>query len=306
MTDQGNTLRRAQRLIAVRYRRLRTAHPVYVLEWLRNGVLLAIAAAALLYLLVAIQASSDIGTAIRTHQAVHDISRASDAVAAAGTALTGTLTLDDDLQLTGIGSEYFSDISEVSIYLTLAAENNGAGTDGTTDIQFAQGQLDVYQQASETAVTDYELGSDLGLAGEKYAASGAGDLTTALIALQNAEQAALSGQRGAWPINPAAFWWVLLGPVIAVLMLAVATIRVLARHFRRHVSPWLWGSLLTVTATAVTAGFLNVDDERTPSQHPLAGNPVSLACALALFLAAAVMAQLAYRRRLADYRFESA
>jgi len=31
---------------------------------------------------------------------------------------------------------------------------------------------------------------------------------------------------------------------------------------RRHVGPWLWGSLLITIATAVTAGFFNLNDER--------------------------------------------
>lgn len=304
MTARTTPPGEARRLVTAGYRRLRAAHPVYVLGWLRNGVLLGIAAAALLYLLVAIQASSDIGTAIRTRQAIRDISAASIAVTDAGKALNRTLTAED-VELTGTGSNYVNDISEVSRDLALAAENNGAGTDGTSEIQFAQGQLQTYLQLSENAVSDGELGSQLAAAGGSYATRGASGLATALGGLSQAEQTALRTQRGAWPIDPAAFWWALLGPVIAVLVLAGATARLLARHFRRHVSPWLWGSLLTVTATAATAGFLNLDDELTLSQDPLAGHPVALACALLLFLAAAVMAHLGYRRRLADYRFQS-
>lgn len=303
MTARGSASRMAP-LVAVQYRRLRAAHPVYVLEWLRNAMLLVIAAAALLYLLVAIQASSDIGTAIRTGQAVRDISSASRAVTAAGSALADTLSTED-VKLTGTGSDYVNDISTMNRDLALAAENNGAGTYGTVEIQFAQGQLETYLQLSENAVSDEGLALQLGMAGEAYAQSGGKALTMALADLDKAEQTALREQRGAWPINPAAFWWVLLGPVIVMLILGGATTRLLARHFRRHVSPWLWASLLTVTATAVTAGFLNLHDERVLSQDPLAGHPVTLACALLLFLAAAVMAYLAYRRRLADYRFQA-
>jgi len=53
------------RIFASRYRRLRAAHPVSVLRWLRNGVLLCVLAAALLYLWVATQAGNDIGAATR-------------------------------------------------------------------------------------------------------------------------------------------------------------------------------------------------------------------------------------------------
>jgi hypothetical protein len=297
-------LRALPRLAAPRYRRLRATHPVYVLAWLRNGVLLGIAGAALLYLLVAVQASSDIATSIRTTQAMADIGKASAAVTSAGIALNGTLTTED-VQLTGTGSGYLDYISDVTRDLALAAENNGAGTAGTVQIQIVQGQLEPYLQQSETAASDAELRGPLATAGEKYASTGEGDLTTALGILKCTEQTALNEQRDEWPVDPAAFWWALLGPLIVVLILAEATARLMARHFRRHVSPWLWGSLLLATATAVTAGFLNLDDERTHSGDPLAGHPVTLICALLLFLTAGVMAHLAYRRRLADYRFRS-
>ena len=297
-------LRALPRLAAPRYRRLRATHPVYVLAWLRNGVLLGIAGAALLYLLVAVQASSDIATSIRTNQAVTDIGAARAASAKAEQALEQTLNTED-VHLTGTGPDYVDYVNDVTTDLALAAENNGAGTDGTIDIKFAQGQLDTYLQLSENAVSDAEIEGWLGAAGKSYALSGEGDLKMALRTLKRDEQTALSEQRDAWPIDPAAFWWALLGPVVVMLILAAATARLLARYFRRHVSPWLWGSLLLATATAVTAGFLNLDDERTQSRDPLAGHPVTLICALLLFLAAGVMAQLAYRRRLADYRFRS-
>jgi hypothetical protein len=292
------------RLVTAGYRRLRATHPVYVLEWLRNGALLCVAAAALLYLLVVIEAGTDIAAATRTQNAIGDIGAASTAVTAAGNALAGTLATED-VQLTGTGSNFVSDISEVNQDLALAAENNGASTIATTAIPFVQGQLETYLAQSETAVSDEELGSQLGVAGRAYAATSENGLTTALNALRGQEQTALRGQRDAWPIAPAVFWWVLLGPLIAGLILAAATTRLLARHFRRRASPWLWGSLLTVAATAVAAGSLNTDDELTLSQDPLAGRPVTMAGALLLFLTAAVMAYLAYRHRLAEYRFES-
>src|ERR1022692_3965127 len=124
-------------------------HPVDVLHWLRNGILLCVAATAAMYLWVAIQAGSDIAAAQRTQQAITDLGAASSAVKAAGSALDYAFSREDP---------------------TLV---------GTASV-----------------------------------------------------------------LHPATFWWALLGPVIGFLLLAAATARVLARHFRRHVSPYLWGALL--------------------------------------------------------------
>jgi hypothetical protein len=297
------------RLIAEGYRRLRPDHRVYVLRWLRNGILLGIAAAALLYLLVVIQASSDIGTAIRTRQAVTKTGAAMTVVMNAKNPLASAFE-NEDVPLTETGSDYISDITVVDGDLAIVAGDNGAGAAGTRDILFAEGNLDDYLQESESAASDAELPGPLSVAAGTYVLTGQKDLETALNDLSGTEEAALRGQRDEWPIDPAAFWWALLGPVIVVLILAAATACLVARRFRRHVSsPWLWGwlsgSLMTAMTTAVTAGFLNLDDELTLNPDPLAGHPVTLACATLLFLAAAVMAHLAYRRVLADYRLGS-
>ena len=266
-------------------------------------MLLGVAVSALLYLWVAIQAGDDISAARQTSQGVADIEEASTAARTAGAALRDAFATED-VTLTGTGSAYVNEITQVNKYLALAAEDNAAGTEGTSKIQFVQGQLGTYLQLSENAVRDYGVGRQLGLAAETYAASGEGDLLAALGDLKTTEQAALRAQRGAWPLDPGAFWWTLLGPVIGVLLLAGATAHVLARHFRRHVSPRLWGALLTTAAIMITAGFLNWSDARHLSADRWAGHPVTLAVALLLFLAAAVLAHLAYRPRLAEYRFK--
>lgn len=304
MTMLSARLREVPPFVSGRYQRVRTAHPVYVLAWLRNGVLLAIAGTALLYLLVAIAASGDISTAIKTRQANADVDNAISAVMKSAKDLNHTFKFED-VQLTGAGSAYINDISKVTREMALAAENNGAGGQGTIDIQFTQGLLEDYLRVGLSAVTDENLDSILGDAGNSYVSVDKQNLIQQLGALNTDETQALDDQRGAWPVDPAAFWWALLGPVIVLLVLTGATARLLARHFRRHASPWLWGSLLTVTAVAVTAGFLNLDDEQTLSGDPLAGHPVTLALALLLFLIAGVMAHFAYRQRLADYRFQS-
>jgi hypothetical protein len=292
----------ALRVLAGQYRQFRAAHPVRVLGWLRNGMLLAVAAAALLYVWVAIQAGHDISAARRTSQGITDIENARTAARMAEAALSDAFATED-ITLTGTGSAYVNEISQVNKYLALAAEDNAAGAEGTSMIQFVQGQLGTYLQLSENAVRDYGVGRPLGQAAETYAASGEGDLLAALHDLKGTEQAALRAQRGAWALDPGTFWWALLGPVTGMFLLGGATAQVLARHFRRHVSPPLWGALLVTAAVSITMGFFNWNDARHLAAGRWAGHPVTLTAALLLSLAAAVLAYLAYRPRLAEYKF---
>ena len=293
----------ALRILAGQYRQLRTAHPVRVLRWLRNGMLVAVAAAALLYVWVAIQAGHDISAARRTSQGIYYIGKAVTAVQTAGTALRRA-SATEDVTLTGTGEDYVNQVTQVEKYLDLVAEDNAAGTEGTTQLQFIHGQLGTYLAMSETAVRDYRAGGDLGPAAESYASAANAELVLDIRRLGTIEDRALSAQRRAWPLDPATFWWVLLAPVIGGLLLAGATAHVLARHFRRHGGPWLWGSLLITVATVITAGFLNWNDEQELAANRWAGHPVTLTAALLLLLSAAVLAHRAYRPRLAEYRFK--
>jgi hypothetical protein len=299
----------AVRVLAGQYRQLRTAHPVRVLRWLRNGMLLGVAAAALLYVWVAIQAGHDINAARRTGQGIMYIGKAAGAVNAAGTAL-GHTSATEDVTLTGIGKGYVTQVAQVEQYLTLVTADNAAGTEGTSQLQFVQGQFAEWLGLSATAIGDYSAGGYLGPAGELAASGGQGqsgaqgDLVSALGDLATIEQNAQNAQRHAWPLDPGTFWWVLLGPVIGLLLLAGATAHVLARHFRRPAGPWLWGSLLITTATMITVGFLNLNDEQELAANQWAGHPVTLTGALLLLLVAAVLAYLAYGPRLAEYQFK--
>jgi hypothetical protein len=295
--------RRTQPRIPGPYRRLRSAHPAHVLRWLRNGVLLGVAAATLLYLWVAIQADSDIAAAQRTQQAIVDIGKAGNAVTDAGKALDDVFHKEDP-RLVGTGSNFVNYITQVNKYLTLAAEGNAAGAEGTRDIQYVENQLASYLQLSETAVRDYALRKPLSTLGLKNAVGAESDVKSAIGMLTSTEQTALDAQRRAWALDPGTFWWALLGPVIGTLLLVAATVNIVTRHFRRHVSRWLWGSLLITAATMVTAGFFNSADARSLSPDPWAGHPATMVVALLLLLAAAVLAQLAYRPRLAEYRFQ--
>lgn len=279
-------------------------HPVDVLRWLRNGILLCVAATAAMYLWVAIQAGSDIAAAQRTQQAITDLGAASSAVQAAGSALDHALSREDPT-LVGTGSDFANYITQVNKELTLAAESNAASTAVTIDIQYVVNQLTQYLQLSETAVSDHEQGPALGQAGLGYASGAETAVQSAITELTGDERTALSAQRAAWVLHPATFWWALLGPVIGFLLLIAATARVLARYFRRHVSPYLWGALLIVAATTVTVGFLNAGDAQSLAPAPKVGHPVTMAIVLLLFLAAAALAQLAYHPRLAQYRFRS-
>lgn len=266
-------------------------------------MLLCVLAAGLLYLWVATQASNDIGVANRTHQAIADIQDASNATSKAGAALDTTFKRED-VSLTGTGSDYIDDINVVSKDLTLAA-GNAAGQNVTNGIQYVQDQLQTYLSLSESAVLDYSASVRFGLAAEKYTSSTEENIHSTLVTLKDEESGALDAQRGAWPLDPAAFWWVLLGPVIATVGLAVATAQLLVSYFRRHAGRSLWGSLLVTAATAVTVGIFNTSDELLLAPHPWAGHPATLTCALLLFVLAAVLAYVAYRPRLAAYRFES-
>jgi hypothetical protein len=296
---------------ADRQSRPRSAHPVHVLRWFRNGMLLCVAAAALLYLWVAIQAGSDVAAVQRTQYAIKDVADASAAVTQAGNALKRVFS-SEDVPLVGTGTEFVSQVTLVDKDLTLAAENNAAGTEGTSEIQYAENEFTSYLQLSETAVHDYDVPGPLGPAGGTYASGGEGAVTDAIKTLQASEQSALDAQRTAWALDPGVFWWVLLGPVIGMLALAAATATALARHFWRLASPWLGGSLLITAVTVIIAGLINSADARhlnsVDARHltadPWAGRPVTMAVALLLFLAAVEMARRAYHPRLAEYLFE--
>src|SRR5260221_14345582 len=116
-----------------------TLHPVTVLRWLRNGVLLCTAAAALLYLWVAIQARHEIAAVHRTQQAIVDITRASSTAGSAHSALQAAVR-HEDVRLTGPGGGYVNDIAQKTKDLTLATEDNAAGTVGTSQIQYVLGE----------------------------------------------------------------------------------------------------------------------------------------------------------------------
>ena len=299
------------------YRSLRGAHPVRVLRWLRNGVVAAVAATALLNLLVAIEARREITAARRTSQAISDIGKASTAAGNAQAALADAFQ-NEDVTLIGTGTAFANDTAQVNTDVTSAAEGNAAGAEGRTQIQFVQGQLTTCIQLAETAVHDYD---SLGLAADSAAlqaltASDARDNIThaditdtgGLIAarrdLRHLQQTALNAQRGSRWLDPTYFWPLLLGPVIGMLLLVVATAYLLARYFRRFVSRLLVSALLITAAVSVTVASFSMRDDHQLSADPWAGLPATTAIALVLLAAAAALGYLAYRPRLIEYRFQ--
>jgi hypothetical protein len=294
--------RRAKRA----YRGMRDAHPVRVLRWLRNGVFLGVAAATLMYLWVALAARQDIATVSRTDQVIQSIAKASADTQAAQTALVYALNYGGAAPpaavSAGDSSSYIARILDASENLALTAQGT-FGPKETADFQPISEDLAVYLELSDTAVTDYESSPASGRLPAAIAAEQETYVQSALASLQADERETLRLQRDAWALDPATFWWVLLGPVIVILLLAAATVQVLASHFRRRASRWLWVALTTTAATTVTTGLFATSDERSLSADPWAGHPATVTLALLLYATATAAAYTAYHARLAEYRF---
>jgi hypothetical protein len=289
------------------YLGIRGSHPVTVLRWLRNGVLFGMAAATLMYLWVALAARQDIAAVRRTDQVIQSVAEASRNARAAQAALV--YALEYGTAPSAASSADASDSSSYTARILDASENlavTAQGTFGpkeTADFQPLSEDLAVYLELSDTAVTDYDSSPASGQLPAAIAAEQETYVQSALASLQADERETLRVQRDAWPLDPATFWWVLLGPVIAIALLVAATVQVLASHFRRHASRWLWLALTTTAATTIITGLFATSDEQSLSADPWAGHPVTITAALLLYAVATAAAYTAYRARLAEYRF---
>jgi hypothetical protein len=297
--------------------RLRAAHPVEVLRRLRVCLLAVLALNALLYLLMAGEAGHQIAAARRTAQAVREIDEARDAAIGARADVWKTFH-QEDATLTFTGIPFENHMTEVNSDLATAAEGNAAGPEGTRHIRFVLGEETTCGWLAHVAVIDYGRLRSPAVADPVLDALGApdqkdpdpphasvpdtGGLIAALADLRSLEADALAGQRRSWWLAPGFHWPLLLSPVLAVLLLTISTGRVVARHFRRFVSPWLLAASATTAAVDVTVGVLLGHDERLPAV-PWAGHPLTITVVLLLLAAAAVFGYLAYRPRLAEYRF---
>lgn len=309
---------------------LRAAHPTRVLRWLRAGVLAMVVATALLYLAVSMQVGHQIAAARHTDRAIGDIANAQLAAESAKDALYTDFTTGQ-VPLIGTGTDFANYTARVNTELTSAAEGNAAGRQGLTLFQFTQGQLTTCLQLADSAVRDYshvtprsagttaengldsrgkqsvkEVDEALSHGEERYDGepiARTGGLIQTLADLKTLEQDALTRQRHSPWLNPAVVWPLLVGPSAVMLVLVLATGSILARHFRRSPSRRLLSALLMSTAVGILTAVLVGLDAHHLAAHPRVVHPVTLTVAPTLLAAAAVLAYLAYRPRLAEYRF---
>lgn len=295
--------------------RLRTAHATVVLRRLRAGVLASVVATALLYLVVSAQAGDRIAAARRTDRAIADITAARAEARAADTALARAFA-GGQVPLVGTSKDFDNRTARVSTDVTSALAGNAAGLRGLRQIEFVQNQLMTCQRMATTAVLDYSrtgsrsadaahsaLTDPLQRDSTGVPVPGTGGLIATLDDLRTIEADALDRQRDSLWLSPACVWPLLVGPSAVMLLLVLATRRVVNGHFRRYLDLRLPLALLATTAVGVTTAVLGGDDAHHLSAHPLAGHPVTVALALASLAGAAVLAHVAYRPRLAEYRF---
>jgi hypothetical protein len=323
--------------VVLRYRRARAAHPVRTLRWQRNGVLLAVAAIAFLDLIVATRAHAQITAARRTEHAVEELDNASMKACDAASRLRDSFQ-NGDVSLTGAGTAFENDTAAVGTDVTAAAQGNAAGADGAAHFQFVQGQLTSVSTLAETAVQDFgRLGKQA--ANEALLAlvapdqqeldtttttdagglvtvprpcpsgattvTGGGALIATLADLSRLESDALAAQRGSVWLRPGFCWPLLVVPLLVLLSLAIATTRLVARHFRMMVSPLLPCASLAVGAVVGTVLWLSIVDDSHLSANPQAGHPITLTIGMTVLATASVLAYAAYRPLLAEYRFEA-
>ncbi|WP_406840655.1 hypothetical protein ACICHK_38835 [Streptomyces sp. AHU1] len=275
--------------------RSRAPHPVVVLRWLRASVLGTVALTALLYLVVANRGGEEIAAARRTTTAIQHIGAAYDEAGKANDALRA-VSLSKAIDLTGTSNDFAAATARVTSHLTSAAEGNAAGRQGLSHIEFVQGQLTMCVQMANTAVLDGVPGvtrardalDDAPEYDGRAPVPFTGGLRQSLRDLQELEvQARHDRLRSGWR-DPALLRPLFLGPVAVMLLLVCATGYIVVHHFRRLPGPALVVALLATASIGVTM---------------CTTDPLAPAVALPVLAAAGALAYLAYRPRLAEYRF---
>ncbi|MCQ9183389.1 hypothetical protein KMT30_30960 [Streptomyces sp. IBSBF 2953] len=279
-------------------RRLRASHPVVVLRRLRAGVLAVLAVTTLLCLVAADRAEEQIDASRRTQEAVDDIRQAHEQATRARAALEAVSRIEDpvSISLTGAGADFANAAARISSHLTSATEGNGAGKRGLSHIQFVQGQLATSVQMANAAVLDGAQA--VGKVGESLHAERehpggesvrfTGGLEQSLLDLQQVESDAKQVQLDSDWRDRRLLWPLFMTPLAVMLLLVCATGRIVARRFRRYPSPAL---VLVLPATASVDVLMCVL------------RPLNVAVALPVLAAAGALTYLAYRPRLAEYRF---
>ncbi|GHG95759.1 hypothetical protein GCM10018780_19570 [Streptomyces lanatus] len=293
-------------------RNRRRPHPVAVVRWLRVGVLSMVALTALLYLVVANRVGEQIAAAQRTREAIAAIDSAHRQAELAYAEL-GEASATKALDLTGPGAEFANATTRVGTLLTSATEGNAAGERGLHHIQFVQGQLTTCVQLANRVVSDgargvvaarEALNDQPETEADRDDVRFTGGLIESLEDLTEIESIALDEQlRSRW-LNPYLLWPLLLAPVIVMLLLVTATDYVIASHFRRRPHPALALALLATASVAVTGCLLSRVTRGELPHHPvLPGEGWVMAIALPLLVGAGALVYMAYRPRIAEYRF---
>ncbi|MFF2026241.1 hypothetical protein ACFVW2_31160 [Streptomyces sp. NPDC058171] len=298
------------------WRTLRGVHPVRVLRWLRGSVLATVCATAVVYLAVSTNGGAEITSVRDTYAAIDDIRDAQDAVQQADGALERA-SLTGQFALIGTGTEFANATARISTLVTAAAQGNAAGATGRKQIQFVQGQLTTCLALAATAVRDHPRSGRAGVDAARGALTarrlvdpdtrrpipGTGGLLASLQDLEAIQDGALNRRQNDGWLDPVQLWGLASAPPLVMLALVLATARVLARHFHRHVGLRLVGAFLITAAVAGTSAALIAWDEDRLAAHPTAGHPVAMVLALLTLVVAGVLNHVAYRPRLAEYTF---
>ncbi|MFH0519680.1 hypothetical protein ACHBTE_21240 [Streptomyces sp. M41] len=280
---------------------LRATHPIVVLRWLRAGLLAIVALTALLYVVVANRTGDQADAARRTDIAVRQLEAARASAGEANKALADAIGTRAE-NLIGPGADFANRIAQVGTLLTSAAEGNADAEQGLRQFQFVEGQLNTCVQLANRMVSEGPScmsAKHAVVAAEKEQDGTAevpftGGLIQSLQDLETIQGAAVAQQRGAHWLNPALLWPLLIVPVAVMLLLVCATCRVVARHFRQYPSPALGLAWLLTASVAVTTCLLCRSGD---------ADEWVMAIMLPLLVAAGALTYLAFRPRIAEYRF---
>lgn len=300
-------------------RNLRASHPVRILRIMRNLMLAAVVSTLLLCLGTAVEAHHRISAAIQTQQAMKFIGEAQTAVQHANDKLYAAFHRGDP-SLTGTGMAFGNDTAGAAQDLDDAVrDSDAAGVRGEQELSFVQGQLKVCEDLAADAVLEYATLRDASVVSsatgcltdaDQTTASGAGlpdtgGLTAALSDLEHLEEQTLSAQHTSFWLHPLRLVWLLLAPAIVMLALLIGTACLLARYFRRLVSPLLLAAVADTVVVAVILSALSAGDDGNLAANPLAAHPITMAIEGALLIGALVLIYFGYRPRLAEYRFRA-
>lgn len=298
-------------------RDLRASHPVRVLRILRNLMLGTVVSTLLLCLGTAVVAHHRISAAIQTERAMADVADARAAVQSADNDLYAAFHRGDP-SLIGTGNDFGNDTAEAAQDLANAVrDSDAAGVRGEQELSFVQGQLKVCEDLAEDAVREFSATADPNAVAsatgcltdpDQTTAARAylpdtGGLTAALADLGQLEEQTLTAQHTSFWLHPLRFVGLLLAPTIVMLALLIGTAYLLARHFRRLISPLLLAAAADSAIVAVVLSILSAGDDGRLSANPWAAHPITMAVEGVLLIGALLLIYFGYRPRLAEYRF---